>query len=61
MWSCSETPVALHSVSEARGPGRLSIHFVPHGHSLYSVHDHPNFRAVFYPLATGNTAIRRTM
>jgi hypothetical protein len=55
-------PHLLSSPPQKRaGPRRLGIHLFPHGHSFYSVHDHPNFRAVFYPLATGNAAIRRTI
>lgn len=61
-WCCSGIPAALYSGPEACCvPGRLGVHLFPHGHSLCSIHDHPNFRAAFYPLATGSTAIRRTI
>ena len=60
-WCCSETPLAHQSAQKRAGSSRLGVHLFPHDHSLYSVRDHPNFRAVFYPLATRRAAIRRSI
>jgi len=40
-------PGSLHSVLRRADPRSLGIHLFPHGHSLYSVHDHPDFRVVY--------------